>query len=116
MRVIPRPVALTPTSSTADNLQAVALLVGSVAALIIAIAVASVVVSRRMKHLDTKFTTKLGSIEVAVNNVPADMPPLVAQVSWLFQVIEMMAMQAGFDLPPKPTPNPDTDRTRKDDQ
>jgi len=106
---------LAPPGSTADTLSAIGWIIAAFAMLVIATALYSVLTSRRFRHLDTKLTTKLGGIEVAVNNVPEGAPTLVQQVTWLFGAVEAIATQAGYDLPEKPTPTPRTARTRKED-
>lgn len=108
--------AYPPPGSAADNAQAFAWVVAASAGFLLALALFIVAVFRPWRRLSAHLATKLGGIDLAVNNVPEGTPPMVQQVSWLFAAVAMIAEQAGYDLPPKPEAAPRVARTRKDDR
>ena len=107
---------MTPPGSTADNVQAIAWIIGASAGLLLAMALFIVAVFRHGRKFQAHLTTKLGGIDVAVNNVPEGVPTLVQQVTWLFAAVGSIAEQAGYDLPEKPTAAPRTAHPRKGDE
>lgn len=106
---------IAPPDSTADNVQAIASIIGASAGLLLAVALVGAVF-RPWRKFQAHLTTKLGGIDVAVNNVPEGVPTLVQQVTWLSAAVGSIAEQAGYDLPEKPTAAPRTARTRKGDE
>lgn len=107
---------IAPPDSTAANVQAIAWIIGASAGLLLAMALFIVAVFRPWRKFQAHLTTKLGGLDVAVNNVPEGVPTLVQQVTWLFAAVGSIAEQAGYDLPEKPTAAPRTARTRKGDE
>lgn len=104
-----------PPDSTADNVQAIAWIIGASGGFLLALALFVVAVFRPWRHMTAHLSTKLGGIDLAVNNVPDGTPTLVEQVTWLFSAVGAIAEQAGYDLPPKPQARPRTAKTRATD-
>lgn len=90
--------------TSAETLRALAWTFLGFAGLLLSVGVmVALVAGRRVAgHL----TTKLGDIDLAVNNRPG--PKLIEQVDWLTKCMTAVFHHLGADLPPRDAPRKDT--------
>ena len=90
-------------NASAETLQALAWTFLGFAGLLVALGVLFALVAGR--RVAGHLTTKLGDIDLAVNNRPG--PKLIEQVDWLTKCMVAVFDHLGADLPPRDAPRKD---------